>query len=107
MIPIGSMTERVVIQSRTATADGQGGYTSSWATAYTRWAKVSELPSDRMLTDGGVKFNKVIRVECRAETSDPLTMTSEYRLSWDGKTWTVHSVTTNGGMNEIIAYTEG
>jgi hypothetical protein len=59
-----------------------------------------------MLTDGGVKFNKVIRVECRAETSDLLVMTAEYRLSWDSKYWTIHSVTTGGEMNEIIAYTQ-
>lgn len=103
MIRTGSMTEQIVIQSRTATTDGQGGYTTTWATLLTRWAKVTELSYDRLLLDGGMKFTKVCQFDMRDDFAS-YTMGGEYRIYWNSQYFTVHSVVTDSAMTTIIAY---
>ena len=99
----GKMKEEIVIQSRTAAADGQGGYTSTWATLATEWAKVTEVSYDRVLLDSGVKFTKVCQFEIR-ERGDTYTMGGEYRIYWNSQYFTVYSVVTNDNRTTILAY---
>ena len=37
---VASMRHRISVQSRTRSADGQGGFTESWATAVEIWASI-------------------------------------------------------------------
>lgn len=104
MIPTGLMREQVVWQERTATGDGQGGYTNTWATTATEWARVTELSSDRLLVDDGVKFSKAIQIEMR-ERGDTYTADPKYRISWGGMYWTIYSVVTNNSRTVVVAYT--
>lgn len=103
MISTGHMTERVTWQERTATGDGQGGFTNAWADVATEWAKVTELSSDRLLVGDGVKFNRAIQIDMR-ERGDTYTADPKYRISWNSQYWTVYSVVTNDSMTRIIAY---
>ena len=103
MISTGHMTERVTWQERTATGDGQGGFTNTWTDVATEWAKVTELSSDRLLVGDGVKFNRAIQIDMR-ERGDTYTADPKYRISWNSQYWTVYSVVTNDSMTRIIAY---
>ena len=103
MIPIGQLTEQIVLQQGTATTDGQGGYTTAWSTLATEWAKVTEVSYDRLMLDSGVKFEKVCQFDIR-ERGDTYTMGGEYRISWNSQVFTVYSVVTNYGMTTILAY---
>ena len=103
MISTGHMTERVTWQERTATGDGQGGFTNTWADVATEWAKVTELSSDRLLVGDGVKFNRAIQIDMR-ERGDTYTADPKYRISWNSQYWTVYSVVTNDSMTRITAY---
>lgn len=97
------MKEQIVIQSRTATSDSQGGYTSTWATLATEWAKVTEVSYDRIMLDSGVKFTKVCQFDMR-ERGDTYTMGGEYRIYWNSQYFTVYSVVTNLRRTIILAY---
>lgn len=103
MVRAGSMKEQIVIQSRTATSDSQGGYTSAWATLATEWAKVTEVSYDRIMLDSGVKFTKVCQFDMR-ERGDTYTMGGEYRIYWNSQYFTVYSVVTNLRRTTIMAY---
>jgi len=97
------MKEEITIQSSTATADGQGGHTILWADVATEWAKVTELSYDRILLDGGIKFNKACQFEMR-ERGDTYTMGGLYRIWWGGRVYTVYSVVTNDSRTTMSAY---
>lgn len=97
------MKEQIVIQSRTATSDSQGGYTAAWATLATEWAKVTEVSYDRIMLDSGVKFTKICQFEMR-ERGDTYTMGGEYRIYWNSQYFTVYSVVTNARRTTILAY---
>ena len=97
------MTQEIVIQSRTATADGQGGYTTTWATLATEWAKVTEVSYERLMLDQGVKFSKVCQFDMR-ERGDTYTMGGEYRIYWNSQYFTVFSVVTNDSKTVMLGY---
>jgi len=97
------MKEEIIIQSRTQVSDGQGGYTSTWATLATEWAQVTEVSYDRMMVDSGVKFTKVCQFDMR-ERGDTYTMGGEYRIYWNSQYFTVYSVVTNDDRTTILAY---
>lgn len=103
MVRTGQMTEQIVIQGRTATSDNQGGYTATWATLATEWAKVTEVSYDRIMLDSGVKFTKVCQFDMR-ERGDTYTMGGEYRIYWNSQYFTVYSVVTNLRRTVILAY---
>ena len=104
MAQIGKYKERIDIQTRTATNDGQGGgYPITWATIATEWAKVTEVSYDRILLDGGVKFNKVCEFEMR-ERGDTYTMGGVYRIYWNSQSYTVYSVVTIDRFTTMLAY---
>jgi head-tail adaptor len=104
MAQIGKHREEIQIQTRTATADGQGGgYPITWATIATEWAKVTEVSYDRILLDGGVKFNRVCEFQMR-ERGDTYTMGGVFRIYWNSQNFTVYSVVTNLGFTTMLAY---
>ena len=103
MVRTGSMTEQIVIQTPTRATDGQGGYTTTWATLATEWAKVTEVSYDRMMVDSGVKFTKVCQFDMR-ERGDTYTMGGEYRIYWNSQYFTVYSVVTNSNRTTILGY---
>lgn len=98
------MKEEITIQSRTQASDGQGGYTSTWATLATEWAQVTEISSERLMLDGGVKFGKVREFQFR-ERGDTYTMSGAYRIYWNGDAYTVYSIITNDDRTIVLAYT--
>jgi head-tail adaptor len=101
----GKYKEEISIQSRTATQDGQGGYITEWATIATEWSRVTEVSYDRILLDGGVKFNRVCQFELRRR-GDTYTLTGNYRIYWDSKAYTIYSTVENLDEVTVLAYVE-
>ena len=103
MVRTGRMTEQIAIQSRTATGDGQGGYTSVWATIATEWAQVTEISYDRIMDTGGVKFNKVCEFQLR-KRGDTYALTGAHRIYWGSEAYTIYSTIENDDRVTVLAY---
>ena len=103
MVRTGSMKEEIIIQSRAAVADGQGGVIPTWSTIATEWAKVTEVSYERALIDQGVKFTKVCQFDMR-ERGDTYTMGAQYRIYWGTEYFIVFSVVTNNSKTVMLAY---
>ncbi len=73
---IGRLDERITVQNRTDTADGSGGYSSSWGALATAWALVEELSARERYFAGKVEHNVTHRVVMRYRTD----VTSDMRL---------------------------
>lgn len=100
----GLYNKQIVIQSRTRTADGQGGATVAWTDLAPEWAKITELSNTRALIDDGIKFTKAVEIEMR-ERGDTYTIGGEYRISWNSLYWTIYNAVTNNSITLITAYT--
>lgn len=78
---IGALRERVTIERETRTADGLGGWSSSWAAVATVWARVEQLAAaepveaERLVARGGYRIT--IRHRSDLTTAD--------RLAWRGR----------------------
>lgn len=73
----GEMTERVVIQSETRTADGQGGFTITWSDVATVWAKVESVSGREASAAGQVEWTQRYRIWIRKRSIDPA-----HRVKW-------------------------
>lgn len=100
MASIGAMRERVTIQEKTTTADGQGGRATSWGTLATVWAAVVPLTMGEKLQAAAIGSTLAYRVSCRYRAD----VTPSMRLRWTPflsettKTLEIHGVTaTDGG----------
>ena len=54
MAIIGKMDKRVDLQELVKTADGQGGFTSTWSTAVTVWAEFKKPTAVTAAVDGAM-----------------------------------------------------
>ena len=95
---IGKMREYVTIQSATRTSDGQGGWTSTWATLTQQWARVEVLSQSRTLDQSGVKYSTAVKFTMRIGDYN---VTTEHQIVW-GDTYTIHSVVRDEKNNFII-----
>lgn len=61
----GEMNRRIELQSKTSVTDNMGGFTDTWATVATVWAKMTTIKSDEaiqaMATTGAAIHNITIR----------------------------------------------
>ena len=70
---IGELNHQVVLQYKTRVADGMGGFTDTYVTAATVWAKMTTLRSDEaiqaMATTGTAVHNITIRYRTDVKAS--------------------------------------
>jgi len=64
---------------------------------------VTEVSSDRILLDGGIKFTKIKSFELR-ERGDTYTLTGAHRIYWNSDYYTIYSVVTNDDRTIVLAY---
>jgi len=80
----GQMRHKIVIQEKTRTADGQGGWTTAWTDTLTLWAKM-RAPSgleriEAMRLTGQVQHYLLVYYDSRVNT--------RHRVKWhDGADW--------------------
>lgn len=87
----GDLIDRVTIQVETRTANGQGGYSTSWAniaTTPTVWANVRGLSGNEALQAGIQRSVQQWRVVVRKRSD----ITTKHRLTWSGMNLNVKAV---------------
>lgn len=89
---IGSFRDRITFESSTGTADGMGGFTQSFSTAFETWADVQELRGTRELRFGQLAYNTAYEVKVRYRNGDSNEPSTAYRILYRGEYLTVHSI---------------
>lgn len=123
MIDIAKLNQRIEIQQLTSTKDGRGNPVEVWTTIGKRWAQADIASGTKIYTrherqaasagyDGPAfyaaaqelietKVMFVIRYNKKYEMID----TTEYRILWKGRTFSVKDVQNEGGINEKLIIT--
>lgn len=63
----GELDTQLTIQRATRTSDGGGGFTESWATLYTVWARLEAMTGDEVLHADRVQAQQRYKVTVRAQ----------------------------------------
>jgi head-tail adaptor len=79
-VPGGELNERIGVQMRVRTSNGQGGYSLSWQpdTPPKRWAKMQGMSGDEAVAASVERSVTRWRVTVRRRPS----LTAEHRLTW-------------------------
>lgn len=85
---IGSLRQRVTIQTLTKTADGIGGWTQSWATLATVWADLFPLSGREIYSQGQVQ--SPVTHKCVIRYRDDVT--TKHRVSYNGNPYNIRAV---------------
>lgn len=93
---IGDLTQRVVIESSSATSDSYGGRSLAWSTLATVWAHVKALSGAEALVSGGEKVQARIAYEVTIRYRSDVT--TQMRLTWGSRTLWIESVHEAGSM---------
>lgn len=96
----GDMRNYCEVQAATRTSDGQGGFTSTWATIGSEWFKAVPLSQSRTLDQGGIKYK--LAVEFTGRKRSAYVLTAAHRLVWNSENYTIHSVVPSIKLDEII-----
>ena len=104
MVLISKRRNYIEIQTSTPTSDSQGGYTTTWATSSSEWARAVPLSQSRALDQGGVKYTSA--VEFYANKYSGFALTTAHRIVWNNENYTIHSIVPSEKLDEIkvIAY---
>jgi SPP1 family predicted phage head-tail adaptor len=62
---IGDLNKRIEIQSYTDTADGMGGFTRVWATAYKKWAAIWPVSANEVVAANATSMLVSHRIRIR------------------------------------------
>lgn len=94
----GALRERVIIQQRTSTPDGQGGRDVVWSTLATTWAMVEPLTGTERLQAGAETsvLSHRITMRYRADVSAVL------RLVWRRRVLEIHTVASPDARREWL-----
>lgn len=94
MVGAGSLKERITIQQKTTTADGQGGRSTAWGTLATVWASVVPLTMGEKLQAAAIGSTLAYTVTVRYREDITPAMRIAWRpfLSETAKTLEIHGV---------------
>jgi SPP1 family predicted phage head-tail adaptor len=100
----GNLTDRVTIQQKSTTADGQGGRSTTWGTLATVWAQVMPLRMGEKLQAAAVGSTLGYRVTVRYRAD----ITPAMRIRWtpfkaaSAKTLEIHGVQPFDGGRRLL-----
>ena len=81
---------RVIIQTRTDTADDYGGTSVAWSTLSTVWAMIEPASGREILADNQLNSRVTNKITIRYLTALKNTATAaKYRVSYDGRIFSV------------------
>lgn len=102
---IGLRKHYVTIQVATRTADGQGGYVTTWSNLTSEWSRAVPLSQSRALEQGGIKYTKAVEFTMRKREdigTDLYTLTGAHRIYWNSEYYTIHSVVQSERGDDLI-----
>jgi SPP1 family predicted phage head-tail adaptor len=94
MLTAGALRDRVTVQQKSTTADGQGGRSTTWATLATVFAQVLAMSARERLAQASIGALQAYTVIVRYRAD----ITPAMRISWtpyratSAKTLEIHSV---------------
>lgn len=94
----GHLRERVIIQQRTSTPDGQGGRDVVWSTLATTWAMVEPLTGSERLQAGAETSTLTHRVTIRYRAD----FGPSFRLLWRRRVLEIHTLASPDARREWL-----
>lgn len=85
---ISDLRHRITIQSFTKVADGQGGYTTTWADVKTVWAKIENVTGVEKVFAQRLDTNYDHKITIRYTTG----ISPKMRIVFDSRIFQIHSV---------------
>lgn len=83
-----TMTRRIDLYVPTITADGQGGYTTTYALQETVWGDFRPMDENRALQEAQLSFTRSAKLYIRYG----VTISNTYQLEVEGERYTIHSI---------------
>ncbi|MBU1173751.1 MAG: phage head closure protein [Proteobacteria bacterium] len=99
-MPIGEMNRRIVIQYPTRIGDGMGGFTSTWVTAATVWAKAWTVSSSEQTTAMQTSLIRVQKFKIRYRS----VLLPSWRIKWGTRYFNITGIDPDE-KNEFIFLT--
>lgn len=93
---IGSLRERVTVQTSTGATNALGETVLTWSDSSTVWASVEGVSSRELLLAGQQQVEITHRVRMRFLP----TLTTQHRLSWRNRTLEIISLLEHGNRSE-------
>ena len=87
-VDANSMNRLVGVYAPTKTADGQGGYTTTFALQATVWGDFRPQPQNRALLEAQLSFTRFTKLFIRWD----ITINDTYQFEVEGQRYTVHSI---------------
>ncbi len=97
-IEIGSLRERVTLQSPLRTPDGAGGAEVSWTAGATLWAKVETRGGGEAFASERLAAHARFRVTIRHRAG----VTAEMRLLWGGRALAISALGDPDGRRRFL-----
>jgi SPP1 family predicted phage head-tail adaptor len=98
-VKAGKLKHKVELQTLTETADDQGGFTESWATASKPWVSIEPLDSREEFFAGQVRAGVTHRVKMRYTTD----ATTKSRILFGSRVLDIKSLkNTDEGDRELV-----
>jgi SPP1 family predicted phage head-tail adaptor len=94
----GELDKKVAVQQLTETADGQGGFTESWATVIEPWAKIRPFSSKEKFFAGQVRAGVTHEVTLRYSSS----VTTKGRILWGSRVFDIKGMLNIDERNEKL-----
>lgn len=99
------LSERVTVEYRESSSDGQGGQVFSWEALADVWAEVLPVSMGSRERASGQQAEAAagyrVRIRKRADVNATM------RLQWRGRTLAIHSLHEHDEMLDLLTYEEG
>lgn len=95
------LDERLAVQTRPDTADGQGGLTGAWVTARSIWGQVRQASARKQIEAGAMVDSRTYLITVRADVAPALAN----RLLWRGTALSIQGVTRLGDGRDYVQVT--
>lgn len=103
-IGAGDLDQRVTFQTKVRASDGGGGYTETWGSDVTVWAKVAPVSAAEQLRGGALQDTAMYRITIRNRSD----IDGAMRVLWNGEALNIRQMPEPAGgtraeFREIIA----
>lgn len=97
-VDTNTMTRQVLLYAPTRTADGQGGFTTTFALQSTIWGDLRPDNQVRAISEGKLDFDASARLYIRYGA----TVTDSYEIEIESVRYTIHSIKNVENQNRFL-----
>lgn len=90
---VGDMRRRVIVQNKTETPDGSGGFSVSWSNQATIWAQIIPIKGEKRATDAvGKQLTDVVTHQIYVRYRNDGIIDTTKRISYGSRIFQIHGV---------------